>query len=178
MPDAESIENQVFRLDDDWSRSDEQEKENILNKVFRKRERALRQARQALDQRYSQDTNSGAEVGWLYWFAYENLNAAVNKARVHDSDVSEKLEDLVDEFHDALEYENEQGSVVRHRPHDMLAWSQQAEGSLRRMPATMRKLINANGGKIHQLIGFAYSGTEAVTEGSSEEDSPSIESTG
>lgn len=175
MPDDDAIESQVFRIDDDWNNRDEKEKENILNKVFRKRERALRQARQALDQRYSQGSNAGAEVGWLYWFAYENINAAVNKARIDDNDVSEKLEELVQEFHEALRYENSQESVVQHRPQDMLAWSQEAEDSIGRMPAGMRKLMKHNGGKIHQLIGFAYSGTEAVTEGSSEDEAPSME---
>lgn len=177
MPDGDNpIESQKFRIDDDWSNRDESKKENILNKVFRKRERALKQARQALDQRYSQDTNAGAEVGWLYWFAYENINAAVNKARIDDNDVSEKLEDLVEEFHEALRYEDEDsGDVVQYRPQDMLAWSQDAEGSLRRMPHPMREVMKHNGGKIHQLIGFAYSGTEAVTEGSSEDEAPSVE---
>lgn len=175
LPDEDVIENQVFRVDDDWSSREESEKENILNKVFRKREQALMQAREALDQRYGQGSSAGAEVGWLYWFAYENLNAAVNKARIDGNSVSEKLEDLVDEFQEALLYENEQGNVVQHRPHDMLAWSQEAEDSLGRMPAGMRKLMKHNGGKIHQLIGFAYSGTEAVTEGSSEDEGPSME---
>ena len=172
MPDADAIERQVFRVDDDWSRSDEKEKEDILNQVFRKRERALLQAREAIDQLYSSGTNAGAEIGWLYWFAYDNMNAAVNQARISDSDVSEKLEDLVDEFHDAVKIYDEDGEgVVReYTPHDMKKWSQEAEGSLGRMPAPMRKVMDANGGKINQLISFAYSGTEAVTEGSSEED--------
>lgn len=172
MPDADAIERQVFRVDDDWSRSDEKEKEDILNQVFRKRERALLQAREAIDQLYSSGTNAGAEIGWLYWFAYDNMNAAVNQARISDSDVPEKLEDLVDEFHDAVKIYDEDGEeVVReYTPYDMKKWSQEAEGSLGRMPAPMRKVMDANGGKINQLISFAYSGTEAVTEGSSEED--------
>jgi len=172
LPDADAIERQVFRVDDDWSRSDEKEKEDILNQVFRKRERALLQAREAIDQLYSSGTNAGAEIGWLYWFAYDNMNAAVNQARISDSDVPEKLEDLVDEFHDAVKIYDEDGEeVVReYTPYDMKKWSQEAEGSLGRMPAPMRKVMDANGGKINQLISFAYSGTEAVTEGSSEED--------
>ena len=164
------IESQVFRVDDEWSNRDESEKENILNKVFRKRERALIQAREALDMRYSMKSNAGAEVGWLFYFAYENINAAVNKASIDGNDVSEKLEELVDEFHEALRYEDEYGEVVEHRPYQMLEWSQEAEDSLGRMPSPMRKLMDENGDKIHQLIGFAYSGTEAVTEGSSEEE--------
>jgi len=178
LPDTESIENQVFRLDDDWSRSDEQEKENILNKVFRKRDRALRKAREALDQRYSQGS-SPAAVGWLFYFAFENLNAAVNQANIEDNDVSEKLEELVDEFYEALKIYDEEGEEVKesYTPQDMLEWSQTAE-DLGRKPARMRRVMKSNGEKIQGLIGFAYSGTEAVTEGSSEEDSPSIESTG
>jgi hypothetical protein len=171
LPEEDAIENQVFRIDEDWSRSDEKEKEDILNQVFKKRERALVQAREAIDQLYSPGSNAGAEVGWLYWFAYDNINAAVNQARISDSDVSEKLEDLVEEFHDAVKIYGEDGEeVVRgYTPYDMKRWSQEAEGSLGRMPAPMRKLMRANGGKINQLISFAYSGTEAVTEGSSEE---------
>lgn len=165
------IESQVFRVDDEWSNRDEREKENILNKVFRKRERALIQAREALDMRYSINSNAGAEVGWLFYFAYENLNAAVNKASIDGNDVSEKLEELVSEFHEALRIYDESGDIVEHyTPHDMLKWSQKAESSLGRMPSPMQKLMDENGDKIHQLIGFAYSGTEAVTEGSSEAD--------
>jgi hypothetical protein len=170
LPDADAIESQKFRIDDDWSRSDEKEKENVLNKVFKKRERALRKAREALDQRYSQGS-SPAAVGWLFYFAFENLNAAVNQANIEDNDVSEKLDELVDEFYDALRiYDEDRDEVVEsYTPHDMLEWSQEAE-DLRGKPAPMRKVMRANGEKIHQLIGFAYSGTEAVTEGSSEEE--------
>lgn len=172
MPSGDDvIDSQVFRIDDEWSNRDESEKEKILNKVFRKRERALIQAREALDIRYSIESNAGAEVGWLYWFAYENLNAAANKARIDDNSVSEKIEELVSEFQEALKIRDDNGNVVKEfRPYQMLQWSQEAEGILGRMPASMRKLMEENGGKIHQLIGFAYSGTEAVTEGSSEED--------
>lgn len=170
MPDADSIESQVFRIDDDWSRSDEKEKENVLNKVFKKRERALRKAREALDQRYSQGS-SPAAVGWLFYFAFENLNAAVNQANIDGDDVSEKLEELVDEFYEALTIYDEDRDEVRERytPHDMLEWSQEAE-DINRKPARMRRVMRENGEKINQLIGFAYSGTEAVTEGSSEEE--------
>lgn len=171
LPGQDAIERQVFRVDDDWSRSDEKEKENVLNKVFKKRERALLQAREAIDRLYSTGTNAGAEVGWLYWFAYDNVNAAVNQSKISDSDVTERLEDLVGEFHDAVKIRDEDGEVVEeYTPHDLKKWSQQAESSLGRMPAQMRRLMDANGGKINQLISFAYSGTEAVTEGSSEED--------
>lgn len=175
MPEEDAIERQVFRIDDDWSRSDEREKENILNKVFEKRERALRKAREALDQRYSAGTSYGAEVGWLYFFAYENLNAAVNQANIEGNDVSEKLEELVEEFHEALKIRDRSGEVVdQYSPHDMLQWSREA-GQIHRVPARMRKVMDENGGRIHQLIGFAYSGTEAVTEGSSEDETPSLE---
>ncbi len=142
-----------------------------MNAVLRKRERALRKAREAMDQRYSRGTNAGTEIGWLYFFAYENLNAAVNQANLNGDGVSEKLEDLVHEFHEAVKiYDREGEEVVKeYTPHDMLKWSQEAE-EIRRMPAPMRKVMDENGEKIHQLIGFAYSGTEAVTEGSSEDE--------
>lgn len=170
MPETDAIQQQVFRIDDDWSRSDEKEKEDVMNSVLEKRERALRKAREALDQRYSQGTNPGA-VGWLFYFAYENLNAAVNQSNIQGSDVSEKLEELVQEFHEAVKiYDEDRDEVVEeYTPHDMLEWSQEAE-DIRRMPAQMRRVMDANGEKIHQLIGFAYSGTEAVTEGSSEDE--------
>lgn len=172
MPNVDAIERQKFRIDDDWNRSDEKEKEDVLNQVFQKRERALLQAREAIDQLYSPGSNAGAEIGWLYWFAYDNINAAVNQSKISDSDVTEKLEDLVEEFHDAVKIYDEDGEEVveEYTPYDLKRWSQEAEGSLGRMPARMRKLMEANGGKINQLISFAYSGTEAVTEGSSEED--------
>jgi len=176
LPETDAVERQVFRIDDDWSRSDEKEKEDILNQVFKKRERALLQAREAIDQLYSPGTNAGAEVGWLYWFAYDNVNAAVNQAKISDSDVTEKLEDLVESFHEAMKIRDEDGEVQEeYTPHDMKMWSQRADDSLGRMPARMRRLMEANGGKINQLISFAYSGTEAVTEGSSEEDDLKME---
>lgn len=167
MPESDEIQQQVFSVDDDWARKDEKEKEDVLNQVFKKREKALLQAREAIDQLYSPGTNAGAEVGWLFWFAYDNVNAAVNQAKISDNDVSEKLEDLVEEFHEAMKIYDEDGEIVKeYTPYDMKKWSQQAESSLGRMPAQMRKLMDANGGKINQLISFAYSGTEAVTEGS------------
>jgi hypothetical protein len=168
LPNEDVRDQQVFRIDDEWNRSDEKEKEDVLNNVFEKRERALRKAREALDQRYSQGTSPGA-VGWLFYFAYENLNAAVNQANIQDSDVSEKLEELVDEFHEAVKIYDGDDVVEEYTPHDMLVWSEEAE-DINRMPAPMRKVMDANGEKIQQLIGFAYSGTEAVTEGSSEEE--------
>jgi hypothetical protein len=169
LPDADALENQVFRIDDEWNRSDETEKEDVMNSVLEKRERALRKAREAMDQRYSQGTNPGA-VGWLFYFAYENLNAAVNQANIQDSDVSDKLEELVQEFHDALKIRDRGGEVVEeYTPYDMQEWSEVAE-DIGRKPAPMRRVMQENGEKIQQLIGFAYSGTEAVTEGSSEDE--------
>lgn len=176
MPDTDAIQQQVFRVDDDWSRRDEREKENVLNQVFEKRERALLQARESIDQLYSQGTNAGAEVGWLFWFAYENVNAAVNQAKISDNDVSERLEELVEEFREAMKIRDDDGEVVReYTPYDMKKWSQEAEDSLGRMPSPMDDVLDANGGKINQLISFAYSGTEAVTEGSSDDEGPSLE---
>jgi len=165
LPDVDAINNQQFRIDDEWDRSDEREKENVMNSVLEKRERALKKAREAMDQRYSQGTNPGA-VGWLFYFAYENLNAAVNQSNINGDGVSEKLEELVQEFHDVLKLE-EKGR--KFSPYDMLEWSQEAD-DINRMPAPMRQVMDENGEKIHQLIGFAYSGTEAVTEGSSEDE--------
>jgi hypothetical protein len=176
LPETDAIESQLFRIDDDWNRSDEKEKEDILNQVFKNREKALLQAREAIDLLYSPGTNAGAEVGWLYWFAYDNVNAAVNRAKISDSDVSEKLEDLVESFHEAMKIRDEDGEIVEeYTPHDMKMWSQRADGSLGRMPAQMRRLMEANGEKINQLISFAYSGTEAVTQGSSDEEELQME---
>jgi hypothetical protein len=168
LPEADALENQVFRIDDEWSRSDEKDKEDVMNSVLEKRERALRKAREALDQRYSQGTNPGA-VGWLFYFAYENLNAAVNQANIQDSEVSGKLEELVEEFHEAVKIYDGDEVVEEYTPYDMQEWSQLAE-DIGRKPAPMRRVMQENGEKIQQLIGFAYSGTEAVTEGSSEDE--------
>jgi len=168
LPGEDKREQQVFRIDDDWNRSDEKEKESVMNSVLQKRERALLKAREAMDQRYSQGTSPGT-VGWLFYFAYENLNAAVNQANIQNRDVSEKLEELVQEFHDAVKIYDGDDVVEEYTPYDMKKWSQEAE-DIGRMPAPMRDVMDANGEKIQQLIGFAYSGTEAVTEGSSEDE--------
>lgn len=159
MPDQ--IEKQVFRVDDEWSRDEKRRKENVFDQVFKERPLQLRKAREGMDSLQDPHKDDAAVIGWLYFFAYDTLNAAVNQARISDDDSLERLEELVDEFWKTLSIEGEQLT-----PHDLKELSSKSQ-DLRRPHSRIRRLMKKRGGKIHQLIGFAFAGTEAVKDGSS-----------
>lgn len=163
MAEADDVRSsQRFRVDDDWSSREEKAKQKALDRVFEKRELALRKARQALDQLSDPNDPDASVIGWLYFFAYNNLNAAVNEAVTQDwSADAEKLEDVVEEFEDTVS------------PWKMKKWSEEAQ-NIDRPPKPMRETMRRQGSKIHQLIQFAYSGTAAVTEAGSEEDTDEV----
>lgn len=161
MPKQDQIEKQVFRVDEDWSRKEKRRKENVFDEVFKERPLQLRKAREAMDALQDPFEDDASVIGWLYFFAYNTLNAAVNQARISDDDSRDKLEDLVDEFWETLYIDGRQ--LTPYDLKEFAAKSQELPGTYSRLNRVMKK----RGSKIHQLIGFAFAGTEAVKDGSS-----------
>ncbi|MFU1780279.1 hypothetical protein ACM16X_02735 [Haloarcula japonica] len=170
---SDQIESQIFRVGEDWTKRDKRKKENIFNQVFKDRPLALRKAREGMDALQDARSEDADTIGYLYWLAYDTVNAAVNQARISDDDSVEKLEELRKEFEEALDLGD-----VKLSPYEVKKLSRKSK-KIRRTPARLRRLMEEKGEKIHQLIGFAYAGTEAVQMGAGNEDeSPSISDQG
>lgn len=116
------------------------------------------------------DGDSHAVVGSLLALAYQLNEAAAHRAMMQEEEVPESIEKIREEFDDALTLE----SGKQLSPHKVQELSEQASRQ-HRPPAYLRRLMDQNGTKIRSLIGLAYAGTEVMTEGSSDEESTSLE---
>lgn len=159
-------ERHTFRVDDEWTQRDEKDKQDLFNQVFENQELKLIKTREAINQLDSPFERDADVVGWLYYFAFEIINDAANTAKTQNREANaEKFDSLADEFLATLP----DGMT----PYNMKQLSKQSQ-KIGRTPARLRRVMEDRGEKIIQLISFAYSGTEAVTEGTSDEETPSL----
>jgi len=164
---AKDVEEQIdeqylFRVDDEWSKEDEEAKEKALNQVFRKNWRRLETARQKMAKLDDPLVSDAGVIGWLYWNAFEMVNSAANESKIkRRGSEPENFEELAEEF------------VRTADPLKMKQLSERAQ-RIGRMPAEMRRILDDKGTKIYSMVSFAYSGTEVVKEGASDEINPSI----
>ncbi|ELY83678.1 hypothetical protein [Natrinema altunense] len=165
---ADQIEKQVFHVDEEWSQEDEREKQNVLDEVFKQRPLALRKARRGMDALQDAREEDADVIGYLYWLAYNTVNAAVNYARVNDDSSREKLEELEEEFRETLKTDE-----IEITPYELKKLSREAK-KINRTPARLRRLMEERGERIQHLIGFAYAGTEAVRDGAGGEEEMSM----
>lgn len=160
--DTQIDEQYLFRVDDEWTEQDEQAKVKALNQVFRKNWMRLETARQKMSKLDDPSVSDAGVIGWLYWNAFEMVNSAANEEKIkrRGSD-PENFEELAKEF------------VQTADPLKMKQLSEKAQ-KLGRMPAEMQRILDENGTRIYSMVSFAYSGTEVVREGASDDDSPSL----
>ena len=160
--DEQINENYLFRVDDEWSKEDETAKVKALNQVFRNNWMRLETARKKMAKLDDPTVSDAGVIGWLYWNAFDMVNSAANEQKIQrrGSD-SENFEELAKEF------------IRTADPLKMKQLSEQAQ-KIGRMPAEMRRILDENGTKIYSMVSFAYSGTEVVKEGASDDDSMSI----
>jgi len=158
----EQIDKALFRMDDEWTKKDEQAKVKALNQVFRKNAMRLERARQNMAKLDDPSISDEGVIGWLYWNAFEMVNSAANEEKVkrRGSD-PENFEELAREFVETVD------------PIKMKHLSRKAQ-KIGRMPAELRTILDENGTKIYSMISFAYSGTEVVREGSSDSSDPML----
>jgi len=166
VPDQ--IEKQVFHVDEEWSQEDEREKRNVFDKVFERRRVELENARESMDRLHNPRESDAEVIGHLYWLAYKMVNAALNYSSFSNEGSREKLEELEQEFRDTLKTDE-----VELTPYEMKQLTGKAQ-EINRMPRPLRKIMEERGGKIQQLIGFAYAGTEAVRDGAGRDEEMSM----
>jgi len=166
VPDQ--IEKQVFHVDEEWSQEDEREKRNVFDKVFERRKLELESARESMDRLHNPRESDAEVIGHLYWLAYKTVNAAVNYSSFSNEGSREKLKELEQEFREILKTDE-----IEMTPDEFKNLSKKAQ-ELNRRPYRLRRLMEARGGKIQQLIGFAYAGTEAVRDGAGGEEEMSM----
>jgi len=91
---VDEFDNHRWHVDDEWGEDDEEEKQDVLDEVFKQRPLALRKARRGMDALQDAREEDADVIGYMYWLAYDTVNAAVNYARISDDDSREKLEEL------------------------------------------------------------------------------------
>ncbi len=155
-------EQNTFRISEGWTKKDERQKRKALNKVFTENEEVLKEARRRMYEFNSPRGRASHQVGWLFNFAFRNLNSAANTAKTNNIADQETLDEIVDEFWSVVE-------PYDMTPHDLERLSEKAN-ELGREPAKLRRVMRERGSKIEQLISYAYSGTEVTTEGSSDDE--------
>lgn len=158
----DTIGNQVFTGDETWDRNDESDKKNLVNQVLTENEDLLIESREVFTRRGSLSDRDPGVAAYRFSLAFELLQQAAIKANTNKRAEVEKLYKLIDEFEDLVEPYGLQPSDLEKEAAD--------SADLGQRTSKLRRLMNANGDRMNQLTRLIISGTEAVTEGVSDDE--------
>ena len=158
----DTIGNQVFTGDETWERDDEKDRENLMNQVLTENEDLLGEARKAFTRR---DKLSEREPGVQvirFATAYELLQQAAWKATHDNRAEEEKFDIFLREFESIADRHNLNVSQLE----------EEARKSARQHQLTRKidDLLKEDGDRMRFLTRKVISGTEAITEGVSDEE--------
>jgi hypothetical protein len=158
----DTIGNQVFTGDETWDRNDDQDRESLMNQVLTENEDLLREAREAFNRRGSlQDRDPGVKAS-RFAMAYELLQQATWKAAQDKRSNEEKFDLLLQEFQDVTEPYGLTPSQLDEEARQSAKQHQQT--------AKLRRLLNSESDRMTFLTRKVISGTEAITEGVSDDE--------
>lgn len=161
----DTIGQQVFTGDETWEREDDSERENLMNQVLRENEDLLREAREAFTRRSSlSEREPGVQVT-RFAMAYELLQQAAWKATQDKRAEEEKFDLFLREFE----------AIAERHGMNVSQLEEEARKSAKQhqLRANIREPLEEDGDRMRFLTRKVISGTEAITEGISDEEDES-----
>lgn len=167
----DTIGNQVFTGDETWDRNDDSDRQRLMNQVLRENKDLLEEARKAFNRRSRlSEREPGVQVT-RFAMAYELLQQAAWKSTLDKRADEEKFELLLQEFEAIAK---RQGLNV-----SLLEEEARKSADQHQLNKKIRRLLKSDGNRMRFLTRKVISGTEAITEGiSDEEDDGPIEDEG
>lgn len=158
----DTIGNQVFTGDETWEREDDSDRENLMNQVLRENEDLLREAREAFNRRDDLSDREPGVKASRFAMAYELFQQAAWKATLDKRANEDKFELLLQEFKKVTEGYGLTPSQL----------DEEARRSAKqhRQTAKLRRLLENESDRMTFLTRKVISGTEAITEGISDEE--------
>lgn len=158
----DTIGKQVFTGDETWDTNDDSDKDRLANEVLTENEDLLRESREVMMRRGSLSDRDPGVPAYRFSLAFEILQQVAIKASQDNRADKEKFEQLVEEFRSLVEPYGLQPSDLEREA----AYS----AKLGERTSKLRRLMNEHGDRMNQLTRLVFSGTEAVTEGVSDEE--------